>query len=112
MLLDPALVPGYADVSAVAQTTSVLIIGPVDNDFFPFPHYARSLAANVSHAATRWLDDGEGHFVFLDSCGLDIEAQGVPICLDRPGVERDAVHDRLAEPIVGFFERALEPGPR
>lgn len=54
------------------------------------------------------LDHGEGHFVFLDPCTLDLEANGVPLCRDRPGVDRAAVHRRLVEEVVAFLGRALD----
>jgi hypothetical protein len=53
------------------------------------------------------LSAGEGHFVYLDRCNLPIDVMGVKLCSDRAGVDRDAVHARLAPAIVSFFDRHL-----
>jgi len=102
--LDPALGPGH-DPGPVAVPTHV--VGAVDNDFLPFESHAGRYARLIPGATLTRLTGGEGHFVYLDVCNWDREANGVPLCRDRPGVDRTAVHGRLREIVSGFLESTL-----
>lgn len=105
--LDPALGPGFSDFTAVDPDLRVLIVGSVDNDFLPFDRHAEHFAANLPAAETCWLREGEGHFIYLNSAESDLEANGVPLFVDQPGVSREAVHQDLQQRIVRFFAEAL-----
>ena len=105
--LDPALGPGYAPESLAAVTVPVHVVGAVDNDFLPFASHAGHYAAAIPGASLTALTGGEGHFVYLDACNLDREANGVPLCRDRPGVDRAEVHASLAGVITDFFKAHL-----
>jgi predicted dienelactone hydrolase len=107
VLLDPAVGPGMTQASLADLTIPTLVVGSVDNDFIPFAANAERYARLIPNAAVLRLDRGEGHFVYLDECSLPIEAMGVPLCTDRPGVVRRDVHARLADRIVQFFSRYL-----
>jgi len=85
----------------------VLVVGSVDNDFLPFDHHAGRYAALLPSATLVRLQEGEGHFVYLNSCSSDLAANGVPLCVDREGVDREAVHARLAPQILAFFRAAM-----
>jgi predicted dienelactone hydrolase len=105
--LDPALGPGYSAGSLAAVSVPVHIIGSVDNDFLPFDAHANHFAQHIPGASLTRLNGGEGHFVYLNSCSFDIDANGVPLCRDRAGVDRDEVHERLKPIIAEFFEQQL-----
>jgi hypothetical protein len=47
--------------------------------------------------------------VYLDECSLPVEAMGVRICSDRPGVIREDIHRRLGASVVDFLTRQLAP---
>jgi len=104
VLLDPALGPSFEGYSAVDPNLNMLIIGSVDNDFLPFQHHALHIAHQLPQAQTIWLNQGEGHFVYLNTCELMLEANGVPLCQDRSIVNRQAVHRRLAHSILEFLK--------
>ena len=53
------------------------------------------------------MDRDEGHFVYLDECSALVEAMGISICSDRPGVIRGDVHRRLGASVVDFLTRQL-----
>ena len=74
----------------------------------PFALNAGRYADFLPNATAIRLDRGEGHFVYLDECSLPVEAMGVPICSDRPGVMRGEVHQRLGAAIVEFLTRQLK----
>jgi predicted dienelactone hydrolase len=105
--LDPAAGPGHDAASLAQVTVPVLVVGSEDNDFLPFEHHAGRYAALLPNAVLIQLQDGEGHFVYLNSCTSDLAANGVPLCVDRTGVDREAVHARLAPQIRAFFVAAM-----
>ncbi len=104
--LDPALGPGFQASSLSAISIPFLIVGAVDNDFLPFEAHAARYAGLIPGCALTRLESGEGHFVFLNACDSDLEANGVPLCRDRDGVDRDAVHQALREVVGSFFGRS------
>jgi predicted dienelactone hydrolase len=103
--LDPALGPAL-DPGRIA--IPVHVVGAVENDFLPFDAHAGRYARLTPGATLTRLTTGEGHFVFLDVCRWDREANGVPLCRDRTGVDRVQVHERLAAIIGGFLDRHLQ----
>ena len=107
VVLDPAAGPGYSEASLAKVRVPVLVIGCEDNDFLPFEHHARRYAALLPNASFIKLNGGEGHFVFLNSCTSDLSANGVPLCVDREGVDRQAVHARLAPKILFFLSHTV-----
>jgi predicted dienelactone hydrolase len=108
--LDPAAGPGFSAASLAQVRLPVLIVGSEDNDFLPFAHHAGRYASLLPNASLIRLRDGEGHFVYLNSCTSDLAANGVPLCVDRDGVDREAVHARLAPEILTFLVVA-DPRP-
>ncbi len=66
-------------------------------------------AGSAPQAQLIRLDHGEGHFDNLDECTLPLRAQGVPLCTDQPGVDRDAVHQALGGEIERFLAAQLRP---
>lgn len=109
VLLDPALGPGFDKAGLARVKAPALVVGSVANDFMPFALNAGRYAGFLPNAAGIRLDRGEGHFVYLDECSLPVEAMGVPICSDRPGVMRGDTHQRLGAAIVEFLARQLTP---
>jgi predicted dienelactone hydrolase len=105
--MDPALGPGHEAGSLAAMAVPVHIVAAVDNDFLPFSAHAAWYASHIPGASLTRLDDGEGHFVFLDMGDSDREASGVPLYRDRPGVNRALVHERVIAVVTGYLEEHL-----
>lgn len=105
--LDPALGPAFNDFASIPASVDLLLIASVDNDFLPFAHYAARISQHLPQARTHWLDGGEGHFVYLNQCALDVEANGVALCRDREGVDRGTVQQELKRQILAFFGETL-----
>jgi predicted dienelactone hydrolase len=106
--LDPSLGPGHNARSLSGVAVPVHIVGTVENDFLPFEHNAGRYARLIPGASLTPLAHGEGHFVFVDECSEDSQIHGVPVCRDRDGVQRAAVHARLAEIIEKFLSEHLK----
>lgn len=105
--LDPALAQGFSAESLASVTAPVLVVGSEQNDFLPYDAHAGRFMQLLPKAERVTLNTGEGHFVYVDACNVPIQALGVPLCTDRPGVDRNAVHTQLSEKIVAFFDRTL-----
>jgi len=104
--LDPAAGPAHDAASLADVRVRVLVVGSKDNDFLPFEHHAGRYARFLPNATLIGLDDGEGHFVYLNSCTSDLAANGVPLCVDRLGVDREKVHAKVAPKILAFVTGA------
>ena len=109
VLLDPAVGPGFDSPGLASVKAPALVVGSVSNDFMPFALNGQRYAQFLPNAEAIRLDSDEGHFVYLDECSLPVEAMGVRICSDRPGVKRGDVHQRLGGLVVDFFTRQLAP---
>jgi predicted dienelactone hydrolase len=105
--LDPALGPGFQATSLADISIPVHVVGAVDNDFLPIDRHAARYADLIPHSTFVRLEGGAGHFVFLNECHGEFEANGVPLCRDRPGVDRAAVHDDLKRAIRAFLDEHL-----
>ena len=105
-LLDPAVGPTYDPASLSEISAPVFISSAVQNDFIPHPLYGGLISALIEGIDIHDLDAGEGHFVYLDVCDAPLEAMGVPLCKDKPGVDRAGVHAKLVKALAAFFDGA------
>ena len=105
--LDPAVGPGFVEGSLRNLKSALLVAGSVDNDFLPYEAHAGRIAKAKPGAEVVRLDRGEGHFVYVDTCAANINVMGVPLCTDRAGVDRAAVHARVVVVIEEFLSRQL-----
>jgi predicted dienelactone hydrolase len=108
--MDPAVGPGFSESGLRSVTVPTLVIGSVRNDFLPYSSHAGRISTFVPGAQVIRLDNGEGHFVYVDECTLPIEVMGVRLCTDATGVNRRAVHEWLAKSIEQFLVSALSVG--
>ena len=63
------------------------------------PHTVESLSA-IAHLSP---------FHFHRICFPEVVEQLGALCKDRPGVDRDTVHQRTAQRALAFFDEALPP---
>jgi predicted dienelactone hydrolase len=108
--MDPALGPGFDAASLQAIKTPCQFIGSVDNDFLPFDEHVGRYARLIPDSRLLRLSNGEGHFVYLDECESDRDANGVSLCQDRAGVDRARAHAQLRAVISGFLDEHLSSG--
>lgn len=109
ILLDPALGPALQQDSLSDLVIPSLIVGATNNDFLPWESHGQRYVSAIPGAHTILLDGQEGHFVFLASCRHRTKVMGVPLCEDRPGVDRRMVQHALAQQIVDFVRVDDEP---
>lgn len=101
--LDPALGPAVSQQALANISVPVMVVGAVNNDFLPFNHHAKYYTDNIKNAKLLALNNGEGHFSFIDQCSHSFQAQGIKICQDRKGVNRQIVHQQLIPKISTFI---------
>ena len=110
VLLDPAQGSALRQGSLSAIALPSLIVGATNNDFLPWRSHGERYAA-IPNAQIVLLKGQEGHFVFLTPCQHQTRVMGVPLCEDRPGVDRAAVHRDLTARIIEFVKLDNEPAP-
>lgn len=104
VLLDPALGHVATTKSLTQLKIPVLVVGSVKNDFLPYARHAGFYASQIPGAKELPLDQGEGHFVYLDSCTHQYQALGVALCKDRAGVNRAAVQQQLLPVVFSMLQ--------
>jgi predicted dienelactone hydrolase len=65
------------------------------------------LAAKLVPGATIDVIPGVGHYTFLPDCGPGSSVLPAAYCSEKPGVSRDAAHDRVTREAIAFFDRTL-----
>jgi predicted dienelactone hydrolase len=101
--LDPALGHGVSEKSLKNIKIPALILGSVDNDFLPFSAHAQYYADHIQAAKLVGIEQGAGHFVYIDKCDSDRQVKGVALCQDRDGVDRKAIQQQILEHVFGFI---------
>lgn len=109
VLLDPAQGSALQPESLGGIALPSLIVGATHNDFLPWENHGARYAAGIPNVQTILLSGQEGHFVYLTPCQHKAQVMGVPLCEDRPGVDRAAVQRDLAPRIVDFVKLDNEP---
>ena len=103
--LDPALGHAVSQQSLESIKIPALILGSVENDFLPFTAHAKYYASHIQGSSLVGVEQGAGHFVYIDKCDSDREVKGVPLCKDGEGVDRNAIQKQILNHIFGFIYR-------
>lgn len=116
---DPRIRAVFAIAPAVARAFTaeglqkiaipVEIVAGAADPIAPPAQNAQFFAANIKGVKLTILPGGVGHYTFLD-VGTDAGKKQLPqFFLDKPGVDREAVHQQVAEMAAEFFEKELAP---
>jgi predicted dienelactone hydrolase len=103
----PALAPAFAPDSLKAIAIPVAIVAGESDSIVPIDVNAKYYAATIPHAALTILPGGAGHYVFIDDCTAVGRITAAAICVDRPGVDRDAIHRATTALALKFFDAQL-----
>jgi predicted dienelactone hydrolase len=68
---------------------------------------ARFYAARIPHAEMTIFPGDVGHYVFMPRCTAEGCVAFPALCIDAPGVDRDAIHVQTSELAKAFFARNL-----
>jgi predicted dienelactone hydrolase len=101
--LDPALGHAVSEQSLESIKVPTLVVGSIENDFLPYTAHSKYYADHIQGAKLVGIEQGAGHFVYIDKCDSDREVKGVSLCMDREGVDRKAMQKQILEHIFGFI---------
>jgi predicted dienelactone hydrolase len=103
----PAGGPAFDAASLAKVAIPVEIVAGAADPIVPVKGSAEFFAAHIPHAKLVLLGGGVGHYTFLDTCTKLETGQAPLLCKDNPGVDRDAVHLRVAAMAVEFFDEHI-----
>lgn len=101
--LDPALGHAVNETSLKNINIPTLIFGSVENDFLPFNRHAKYYAEQIEHAELIGIEQGAGHFIYINECKHKFLAKGVSLCKDRDGVDRKVLQKQILNQVFGFI---------
>lgn len=85
-----------------------IVVGAAD-PIAPPAENAQFFAANIPGAKLTILPGGVAHYTFLD-VGTDAGRKQLPqFFVDNPGIDREAIHQQVAEMAADFFDKELAP---
>jgi predicted dienelactone hydrolase len=91
---------------AAIRIPVAIVVGAADPLAVPATN-AELLAREIPGAQLTIWPGGVAHYTFLDTCTSTGRQQAPDLCVDKPGVDRDAVHAETAQKAVGFFDKSL-----
>jgi predicted dienelactone hydrolase len=103
----PALGPAFAPASLKTIAIPVAIVAGAQDSIVPVDANAKYDAAQIPHAALTIFPGEVDHYVFVDECTEAGRSTLPLLCVDRPGVDRAAVHDEAIDLAVKFFASHL-----
>lgn len=108
----PVLGPAAIPASLRSVTVPVMIVGSPSDEMIPFDLNGARYLRFVRRARLIAILDA-GHFVFMPVCTLPGRIVAAQVCVDRgEGTDRAAVHARIAEAALRFFDRSLRVPPQ
>jgi predicted dienelactone hydrolase len=108
----PAVARAFTPASLQKITTPVAIVAGEADTIAPPGENAQFFASNIRNSKLTILPGGVGHYTFLD-VGTDTGKKQLPqFFVDRPGVDREAVHKQVAEMVAAFFDSELAPAKK
>ena len=106
-VMAPALAYVFDHKALSKVAIPVKLYRPGADELIPHPWDAERIASMLPQQPEYDVVEGAGHFVFLAPCSAALAAMAPPICTDPPGIDRNAVHRRLNDAMIGFFRRTL-----
>lgn len=108
----PAVARAFTPESLEKITIPVEIVAGAADVIAPPVDNAQFFAANIKGASLSILPGGVGHYTFLDVGTEAGKKQRPELFVDNPGVDREAVHNRVGEMAAEFFEKNLAPAKK
>ncbi|HWF75705.1 MAG TPA: alpha/beta hydrolase [Caulobacteraceae bacterium] len=102
----PAVIQAI-DFDSLRKIKKPVAIALGDSDTVAPPATNGELAAKLVPGATIDVLPGVGHYTFLPDCGPGSAVLPAAYCSERPGVSRDAAHDRVTGEAIAFFDKTL-----
>ena len=108
----PAIARAFHLESLKQIDIPVAIVAGSADSIVPPAENAQVIAGNIKGAQLTILPGGVGHYTFL-AVGTDLGKSKMPqFFADNPGVDREAVHEQVAEMAAEFFGNELAPAKK
>jgi predicted dienelactone hydrolase len=103
----PALGPAFLPEGLKQIAMPVEIVAGLEDDNVPITSSAKYFAANIPGSKLVLLKGGVQHYQFLSSCTA-VGRKSLPLlCTDKPGLDRDSIHEKAAAMAIAFFDARL-----
>jgi len=99
----PAIGPAVTPKSLAAITIPVAIAAGESDSIAPVDANAKYYASKIPHVELTIFPGGVDHYTFLDQCTAAGRDTKPLLCVDRPGVDREHVHDATIDLAAKFF---------
>jgi len=103
----PALGPAVTPQSLSAVAIPAAIVAGASDSVVPIDANAKYYAAKIPHAELTIFPGGVDHYTFLDDCTEAGRSAMPQFCVDRPGVDREAIHNATIALASKFFASRL-----
>jgi predicted dienelactone hydrolase len=103
----PAIAPGFAPASLAKIAIPVAIVAGAEDSIVPVDANAQYYAAQIPGAALTIFPGAVDHYTFLDECTPEGRSAMAQICVDKPGVDRAAIHNQTIDLAAKFFATNL-----
>jgi predicted dienelactone hydrolase len=103
----PALGPAFRPEGLKKIAIPVQIVAGIEDDNVPIASSAKYFVAHIPGSKLVLLKGGVQHYQFLDSCTATGRESLPLLCTDKPGVDRDSIHNKTAAMAVKFFDARL-----
>ena len=103
----PALGPAFRPEGLKKITIPVQIVAGIEDDSVPIASSAEYFAAHIPGSKLVLLNGGVQHYQFLSSCTATGRERLASLCTDKPGVDRESIHEKTAAMAVQFFDAQL-----
>lgn len=104
----PALGPAFIPESLRRIAIPVAIVAGTVDPIVPIGSNAELIAKLTPRASLMLLPDGVEHYTFLAACTEGGRRAQPQLCVDRTGIDRAAIHQRIAERAVRYFDDTLK----
>jgi predicted dienelactone hydrolase len=105
----PAVARAFTPRSLQQISIPVEIVAGASDQIAPPAENAAFFAKNITEAQLTILNGGVGHYTFLEVCTDAGKKQWPQLCVDNPGVDRQAIHTETGQMAADFFDRELAP---
>src|SRR5262249_49743022 len=93
-----------ADSLSKIKIPTVIVAGEADS-VVAVDANAKYYAGKIPHAELTIFPGGVDHYTFVDVCTAEGRSARPALCVDHPGVDRDAIHEAVANLAAKFFDR-------
>lgn len=107
--ISPGTAQGFSEPQQFEKVNDpVFIIGCKADQVTPVKSYARHYHDLIDHSNYFEFGGKVGHYVMLAEANEEVKKKVPAIFMDHPSVDRNAVHQKIAELATSFFEKNLK----